>query len=381
MYVSGWGGRVNINTGLNVNSSTNNLPTTQNAFKKTTTGSNYYFMILEAKARSLLFGSYFGSEAPTTGSERGDHLDGGTCRFDKKGVIYHSACVCRANDFVGFPVKNAVSSTHNSSNCNMAAFKFEIDALIADFNYTDGEEIDRKVFCSNTKLSFNNLSRNAKTYQWFVNDTLISRLEKPTYSFPKEGKYQIKLVSYNNTICVNADSIEKEIQVINFKPSVTSDTTLCPGSSLNLKAIGGESYQWSLNVGAENVNLSNVQVIPPSSSMYTVKITDGICEASLPINVVVTDEKPDFAISEGREVCLGDTISLKVSGNFEKFVWTFDDKKDSINTELKVSPNKTTTYNISATYKDGCRPKSNDAQLTPRLPIFLLTVQCNQPAN
>ncbi|MFT6205735.1 MAG: gliding motility-associated-like protein [Spirosomataceae bacterium] len=384
MYVSGWGGRVNINTGLNINSSTNNLPTTQNAFKKTTTGSNYYFMILEANARSLLFGSYFGSEAPTAGSERGDHLDGGTCRFDKKGVIYHSACVCRANDFVGFPVKNAFSSTHNSSNCNMAAFKFEIDALVADFNYTDGKEVDKKVFCSNTKLSFNNLSRNAKTYQWFVNGTLISRLEKPTYSFSKEGKYQIKLVSYNNTICVDADSVEKEIQVINFKPSVTSDTTLCPGSSLNLKALGGESYQWSLNVGTENINRPNVQVIPPSSTIYTVQITDGICEASLPINIVVTDEKPDFAISEGHEVCLGDTISLKVSGNFERFVWTFDDKKDSVNTELRVSPNKTTTYNISATYKDGCRPKKAttlriDTSHAPRF-SFAYEYNCNQPA-
>jgi gliding motility-associated-like protein len=384
MYISGWGGRVNVNTGLNVNSSTNNLPTTQNAFKKTTTGSNYYFMILEANARSILFGSYFGSEAPTTGSERGDHLDGGTCRFNKKGVIYHSACVCRVNDFVSFPVKNAVSATHNSSNCNMAAFKFEIDALVADFNYTNGKTTDKKVFCSNTKLSFSNLSRNAKTYQWFVNDALISRLEKPTYSFPQEGKYRIKLVSYNNTICISADSVEREIQVVNFKPSVTSDTTLCPGSSLNLQAVGGKNYQWSPNAGAENVNRSGFVAIPNNNATYTVKITNEFCEATLPVNIVVSDEKPDLNISASREVCLGDTTSLEISGNFERFLWAYDNKTDSVNSKLRVLPNQTTTYNVSAFYSDGCNPKKSttlsiDTTYTPRF-SFTYEYNCNQPA-
>jgi gliding motility-associated-like protein len=384
MYISGWGGRVNVNAGLNVNSSTNNLPTTQNAFQKTTTGSNYYFMILEANAHSILFGSYFGSEAPTTGSERGDHLDGGTCRFDKKGVIYHSACVCRVNDFVSFPIKNAVSATHNSSNCNMAAFKFEIDALVADFSYTDGKAADKEVFCSNTKLSFSNLSRNARTYQWFVNDTLISRLEKPTYSFPKEGKYRIKLVSYNNTICINADSVEKEIQVVNFKPSVTSDTTLCPGSSLSLQAVGGENYQWSPNVGAGNVNRSGFVVVLSNNTTYTVKITNEFCEATLPVNIIVSDEKPDLNISASREVCLGDTTSLEISGNFERFLWTYDNKTDSVNYELRVLPNQTTTYSVSAFYSDGCNPKKSttlsiDATYTPRF-SFTYEYNCNQPA-
>lgn len=385
MYISGWGGLVNINTGLNVNSSTNGLPTTQNAFKRTTSGSNYYFMILEANARSLLFGSYFGSETPTaTGNERGDHLDGGTCRFDKNGVIYHSACVCRAGSFVGFPIKNAVSPTHNSSNCNMAAFKFDIDDLAADFSFTDGSGTEKKVFCGNTNLAFNNLSRNARTYQWFVNDTLISRLEKPTYSFPKEGKYRIKLIAYNNTVCIGSDTTEKEIQIINFLPNVTKDTTLCPGSPINIIASGGKSYEWSPNVGTTNLNRGSFTVSPAADITYTVKILDGVCETSLPLKIIVTDEKPDFAVSEGREVCLGDTITLKVTGNFERFTWEFDGKKDSVNKDLRVLPSQTTTYGISAFYQDGCKPKkaltlSIDTTHTPRF-SFAYEYNCNRPA-
>ncbi|MFB0945403.1 MAG: hypothetical protein QMB24_04515, partial [Spirosomataceae bacterium] len=59
-------------------------------------------------------------------------------------------------------------------------------------------------------------------------------------------------------------------------------------------------------------------------------------------------------------------------------------KKDSVNTELRVSPNKTTTYNISATYKDGCRPKKAttlriDTSHAPRF-SFAYEYNCNQPA-
>ena len=82
IYVSGWGGRVNSENGYNKNSTTKGLPITENAFKKTTSGSNYYFAIFEKGFKSLLYATYFGSTPPTNADEeRGDHLDGGTCRF------------------------------------------------------------------------------------------------------------------------------------------------------------------------------------------------------------------------------------------------------------------------------------------------------------
>jgi len=40
----------------------------------------------------------------------------------------------RGEDHIAtFPIKNAYQPQHQSTNCNMAAFKFEIDALKADF--------------------------------------------------------------------------------------------------------------------------------------------------------------------------------------------------------------------------------------------------------
>lgn len=348
---------MNTSTNLNPNSSTSELPTTRNAFRRTTTGSNYYFTIIEANARSLLYGSFFGSDTPPlAANERGDHLDGGTCRFDKKGVIYHAACVCKADDFVSFPLKNATSPTHNSTNCNLAAFKFEIDALVADFTYQDEKGSFQNTYCSNVMLQFDNSSRNANTYEWFVNDTLISRQNEPTYKFAKNGSYDVKLVAYNNTLCIKSDSTVKKITIIDFDPHVTADTSICPKAQIELFASGGENYVWSENVGFGNSTRSNFTLRPNATDSYAVEISKGICKVTLPVKVTVSDEKPDFNLTAGREVCLGDSVILSISGKFESFRWEYNDTVDSTNRQITVSPTATTTYQVSTSYKDGCKP-------------------------
>ncbi len=357
MYVAGWGGKVNANSNLNVNSSTSGLPTTRDAYKRTTSGSNYYLTILEANARSLLYGSYFGSNPPpNAGNERGDHLDGGTCRFDKRGIIYHAACVCKADDFVSFPIKNAPSPSHNSTNCNLAAFKFDIDALSANFTYRDETGLTQTDYCSRVKLTFDNLSKNARTYEWFVNDTLVSRQNDPNYTFTKTGSYVVKLVAYNTTRCISADSMVKTINVIEFNPKTTKDTSICPTTELQLLASGGDAYRWSSNVGTENVNKAEIIVKPSITDSYTVEISKGICKIVLPIRIVVSDEKADFSLTPSREICVGDSVLLSISGDFSSFIWQFDGNLDSTNRQIKVSPNSTTTYQVAVSYPDGCKP-------------------------
>lgn len=357
MYVAGWGGKVNVNSNLNENSSTSGLPTTRDAYKRTTSGSNYYFTILEANARSLLYGSYFGSEPPlNTDNERGDHLDGGTCRFDKRGVIYHAACVCKADDFVSFPIKNATSATHNSTNCNLAAFKFDIDALSANFTYRDETGSTQTEYCGQVKLTFDNLSDNARTYEWFVNDTLVSRQNEPNYTFTKTGSYVIKLVAYNTTRCISADSMIRTINLIEFNPKATADTSICPTAELLLEAAGGDAYRWSSNVGIENVNKAEIIVKPRITDSYTVEISKGICQITLPVLISVSDEKADFSLTPSREICVGDSVLLSISGDFSSFIWRYDGNLDSTNRQIKVSPNSTTTYQVDVSYEDGCKP-------------------------
>lgn len=82
VFISGWGGR----TSEKSFSTTSNLPITPDAFQKTTDGSDFYILVFSKELKHLLYATYFG------GTQTADHVDGGTSRFDKRGVIYQSVC-------------------------------------------------------------------------------------------------------------------------------------------------------------------------------------------------------------------------------------------------------------------------------------------------
>src|SRR5258706_9092443 len=102
------------------------MPISSNAFQKTTGGSDFYSIVLTADASQFLYGTYMGGPNSRT------HVDGGTSRFDKKGVVYHAVCSgCAAFNATGhstsaFPTTTTpYSRVNKSGNCNNAAFKFD----------------------------------------------------------------------------------------------------------------------------------------------------------------------------------------------------------------------------------------------------------------
>ena len=118
VYVSGWGGEINSSYGY-LNSGTSGLSITSNALQKTTDGSDFYFFVLERGAKSQLYGDFFGQNGGATG----EHVDGGTSRFDKEGIIYQSLCA-NCGGGAAFPTTpGAYSTTNGSTNCNLAAVK------------------------------------------------------------------------------------------------------------------------------------------------------------------------------------------------------------------------------------------------------------------
>ena len=70
---------------------TRGLPTTADAIKPNTdeSGSDFYFFVLKKDAASQLYGTFFGQQDPVGDNPFtfGDHVDGGTSRFDRYGVI------------------------------------------------------------------------------------------------------------------------------------------------------------------------------------------------------------------------------------------------------------------------------------------------------
>jgi gliding motility-associated-like protein len=137
IFVSGWGGATNsalydVNTGAakthRNKGRTTGLQTTTDAAQKVTDGSDFYIAVFSKNFYSLAYATFFGGVS-SPGKPAEEHVDGGTSRFDAKGIIYQSVCAgCRRNGL--FPVTpTAYSRTMNSDNCNNALFKIDFENL------------------------------------------------------------------------------------------------------------------------------------------------------------------------------------------------------------------------------------------------------------
>ncbi len=111
------------------NGSTTGLPITGNAVQSATDGNDFYLIVLGKNAVNLLYATYFGGNASD------DHVDGGTSRFDKNGVIYQSVCSScpGGSDFPTTP--NAYAQTNVSPRCSNASFKLDFQISNAVSSY------------------------------------------------------------------------------------------------------------------------------------------------------------------------------------------------------------------------------------------------------
>jgi gliding motility-associated-like protein len=135
VYVCGWGGTINRPFAFDPayltapNGYTHGMAVTPNAVRGTpdtpNAGSDFYLAQFTPGLTGLLYATYYGNAGA---GSTGDHVDGGTSRFDPRGVVYSAVCSC--TDATGFPVPPGAftySATNNSGNCNNAAFKLNFE--------------------------------------------------------------------------------------------------------------------------------------------------------------------------------------------------------------------------------------------------------------
>ena len=93
-------------------------------------GEDFYFFVLKRNAASQLYGSFFGQNNAVT---IGDHVDGGTSRFDKNGVIYQAICAS-CNNTTPFPVTPGVVGPVKpaGATCNLAMVKIAFNLAVWD---------------------------------------------------------------------------------------------------------------------------------------------------------------------------------------------------------------------------------------------------------
>lgn len=212
------------------------MPVTADALKGSginqTDNRDFYFIVIKKDAASLLYGSCFGQNGGD-----GEHVDGGTSRFDAQGSIYQAICAnCGGNNSGRLPitrpypitpgavapVNGALTGNGSGGGCNLGAVKIS-------FNYSGVDAGVRAVIdgvydtsgCVPLNVVFRDTVQNAKRYEWdFDGDgntdlvTSGSQFEAP-FTYNAVGSYRLRLIAVDSTTCNIRDTSYITVRVRN----------------------------------------------------------------------------------------------------------------------------------------------------------------------
>ncbi len=386
VYVSGWGGGINTQDGY-PNANTYDLSLTPNAISKITDGADFYFFVLEKNGLSQLFGSYFGTDARNDPSVLGDHVDGGTSRFDRRGTIYQAICAnCGQNGV--FPTTAGVWSpgnpSQNGSKCNEAAVKIalELAGVISSIQTSINGRVRDSSGCIPLTVQFTDTLNLGTSYKWDFGDgssPVVTTQPTISHTFNLVGNYRVMLVSRDSATCNIADTSYVLIKAKDNKAQVQfTETKLLPCDSLNYQfnntsiappglPFGANSFTWDFGDGTTLVsNAPFVQHTYAAPGTYNVKLL---------INDTTYCNAPDSAVLQLRASpllvaqfntppsgCLPYSAmftNTSLGGN--KFVWDFGDGTTSTDVNPTHLYNAAGTYTVtlSATDPNTCNPQDD----------------------
>jgi hypothetical protein len=287
IYLSGWGGSINSSRGF-WNSNTFGMPVTTDAFQKTTAGSDFYFIVLTSDASKLLYATFLG------GNQSPIHVDGGTSRFDKGGIVYHAVCAGCGGGFDDFPTSvDAWSRQNKSLNCNNAAFKFDLSSLKARLQ-TNSVKLNMPGLnrvCLPDAIVFQNLSTGGQFYEWdFGDGGQLVRQDTNfiMHAYKEPGTYRVKLLAIDIGTCVGRDSTFTTVMVSRPTGFAGPDQVMCFDAGTRLIAAGGVTYQWENWDKTFKSNEASPKINPTEDDGYVVTIGDAIgCTKKDTVNIKV----------------------------------------------------------------------------------------------
>jgi len=153
--------------------------------------------------------------------------------------------------------------------------------------------------------------------------------------------------------CVNSGTVLVNVSTNTL--TVSSNTTICDGKSLNIAASGASTYTWSTGAG-----LSAIFVSPSLTTVFSVLGTDiNNCVLSNSLSVTVNSRPTVIASSDKDNVCKGESVTLSATGA-ANYVWqnviTGIENGASITKTLSIDVPY--TYTVTGTDANGCSKSS-----------------------
>ncbi|HEX3024941.1 MAG TPA: PKD domain-containing protein [Chitinophagaceae bacterium] len=280
VYVSGWGGGLD---GPYTNSGTSGLtpksaPDGTQPLKTTTDGNSFYFFVLERNANSQLYGGFYGDNKmnpnlpnPPPGDYNGVHVDGGTSRFDNKGVVYQSICACGPDPGMStfgvvYP-NNGAYMAHNGYSCNLFALKvaFNLAGVLSGVQASINGVARDTAGCVPLQVNFTDTIGTAKQYIWNFGDggaDTTTNTSSISHNYNSSGNFLVRLIGVDNSKCFPYDTSYVTIKV------GTDSVSL----GLTYSRVGGCN---SLTYLFKNKSIPSPTAVPFKSNSFKINFGDG----------------------------------------------------------------------------------------------------------
>ena len=381
VYISGWGG--NLGIGLPTAGLCSGMAVTSDAVQGTTDGRDFYFIVLGAGLSTLRYATYYGRNCSLAGEEwEGEHVDGGTSRFDRHGIIYQGICGnCGGAPGVNpyscadpFPTTTGVwSMIDSSTNCNEAALKIAfnigpVTAAIIAGPTTNG--------CAPLTVNFTNLSNNGLSFVWnFGDGSPTTTTFSPTHTFTASGVFTVSLHASNSNACFRTDDtayLYITVDTAAITPAFTDvlldscGPYIAQFTNTSTDHLGTPFYQWYFGDGASDTGFAPLPHTYTDSGTYVVTLvmSDPLA-CKTPDSVTKTLRFYPFNLSANftipDSICVGSAVIPSTTlVNTAGVNWTFGDGQTSTSTSPAHIYYGIGTYTVTLVASNAAACNGND---------------------
>ncbi len=279
-----------------------------------TGGSSFYLACFDVDMGSLLFGTYYG----------GSHVDGGTSRFDKAGVIYQGVC----SGGQSMPSTPGAYAPTNNVGWDLGVFKIDFEQLLSVGINAGGTGA-----CTGSPITLTGTG-DATIWNWDLGNGVTGTDQTITYTFNDPGTYTITLVGEASGFCSATDTSVFELEVI--APLVMdAGFTAVPFSSctsltvdLTNTSSGSTTYFWDFGNGTTST-LADPSLSFPAPGDYTITllVIDAYCADTVSSVRAITLLAPDTSVTVQSPLvlCDGQTVTLNAPNGYDSYMWSNGD--------------------------------------------------------
>ncbi|MFK7972944.1 MAG: PKD domain-containing protein [Bacteroidia bacterium] len=196
-------------------------------------------------------------------------------------------------------------------------------------------------------------------YSWYNADESIELGVGKSLTVKPQTGTAYTLLGENAVGCDATRQVEvriKEVTGISFSPL---QTTICKGQSAILRGEGDATFSWSPTTSLSRIEGPVVTANPTENTTYTARaLTKEGCTVEQQIKVSVTETPSVYIAAAKKEICVGEEVRIRATGE-GPFTWTANGTKTEYNSgDIRVSPEQTTEYEVSAG-GTGCQAKAS----------------------